>query len=86
MLPGCLLHVPPYVIPGSSGHSNVLPTGWAVRKPAAQSWRDVQRYTADGTAISRLLCPACNASYRDMAQKQDAAFGDFMAKREGEEE
>ena len=54
--------------------------------PAAQSWRDVQRYTADGTAISRLLCPACNASYRDMAQKQDAAFGDFMAKREGEEE
>lgn len=50
--------------------------------PASQSWREIQRYTADGTAISNLLCPACNASYREMAQGQDTEFGDFMASKE----
>ena len=50
--------------------------------PEAQSWRDIQRYTADGTAISRLLCPECNAGYRTLAQKHDADFGDYMANRE----
>ncbi len=47
--------------------------------PEAQSWRTIERTTADGTRVSRLLCPACNASYRELAQSQDAAFGDFMA-------
>lgn len=50
--------------------------------PASQSWREIQRYTADGTAISRLLCPTCNAGYREMAQGQDTEFGDYMANRE----
>lgn len=50
--------------------------------PEAQSWRDVQRYTADGTSISRLLCPTCNAEYRALVQTQDTAFGDFMASKE----
>ena len=27
--------------------------------PEAQSWRSVKRYTADGTEVSRLLCPDC---------------------------
>lgn len=50
--------------------------------PESQSWRGIQRYTADGTGISRLLCPTCNAEYRALAQQQDAAFGDFMASKE----
>lgn len=49
--------------------------------PEAQSWRNVKRYTADGTAVSRLLCPGCYDGYRTLASSQDAAFGDFMAKR-----
>lgn len=50
--------------------------------PDAQSWRTVRRITADGTETSRLLCPACNAEYRALAQSQDSAFGDFMAAKE----
>ena len=49
--------------------------------PEAQSWRSVKRYTADGTVVSRLLCPGCYDGYRTLASSQDAAFGDFMAKR-----
>ena len=49
--------------------------------PEAQSWRSVKRHTADGTEVSRLLCPDCYDSYRTLASSQDAAFGDFMAKR-----
>lgn len=49
--------------------------------PEAQIWRSVKRYTADGTEVSRLLCPNCYDGYRTLASSQDAAFGDFMAKR-----
>ena len=48
--------------------------------PEAQSWRSVKRHTA-GTEVSRLLCPDCYDGYRTLASSQDAAFGDFMAKR-----
>ena len=49
--------------------------------PEAQSWRSVKCHTADGTEVSRLLCPDCYDGYRTLASSQDAAFGDFMAKR-----
>lgn len=49
--------------------------------PDAQSWREIKRYTADGTEISRFYCPACNVDYRELAQKQDSEFGDFMANK-----
>ena len=41
----------------------------------------MKRHTADGTEVSRLLCPDCYDGYRTLASSQDAAFGDFMAKR-----
>lgn len=53
--------------------------------PDAQSWREVKRISADGTTITRLLCPDCAGAYRDLAQAQDAAFGDFMANRTKEQ-
>ena len=52
-----------------------------ISAPEAQSWRNVRRYTADGTEVSRLLCPGCYDGYRTLASSQDAAFGDFLAKR-----
>lgn len=49
--------------------------------PEAQSWRTIKRYTADGTEVSRLLCPECHDGYRTLATAQDQAFGDYMSKR-----
>ena len=46
--------------------------------PEAQSWRTIERITADGTTVSRLLCPQCNSEYRELAQSHDAEFSEFM--------
>ena len=49
--------------------------------PEVQSWRTIERITADGVKTTRLLCPDCAASYREVAQAQDTEFGDFMARK-----
>ena len=49
--------------------------------PEVQSWRTVERITADGVRTTRLLCPDCAAAYREVAQGQDTEFGDFMARK-----
>ena len=49
--------------------------------PEVQSWRTIERTTADGVKTTRLLCQSCAGAYRDLAQAQDAAFGDFMARK-----
>lgn len=49
--------------------------------PEVQSWRTIERITADGVKATRLLCPDCAAAYREVAQGQDTQFGDFMARK-----
>lgn len=49
--------------------------------PETQSWRTARRYTADGTEVSRLLCPDCYDGYRTLAAAHDSVFSDYMAKR-----
>ena len=48
---------------------------------AKSKWREVERITADGTRVKRLLCERCNKEYKVFAAEQDAAFHAFMASR-----
>lgn len=41
-------------------------------------WRTVQRYTADGVNMTRLLCAKCGGVYDALAAEQDKQFDKFM--------
>lgn len=44
----------------------------------ALMYSQVERITADGVSVSRLLCTSCAAKYRELARKHDGEFLAFM--------
>lgn len=52
--------------------------------PTAQSWREVSRVDQGGATVTRLLCPECHRSYRELVSTQDAGFSEFMAAGRGD--
>ncbi|NPD33109.1 hypothetical protein HLV35_07560 [Eggerthellaceae bacterium zg-997] len=47
----------------------------------ATNWREVSRVTADGIAVTRILCARCLSGFKPIAARHDTEFADFMAKR-----
>lgn len=54
----------------------------AANSAASADWREVERIDQYGSKASRLLCKACTDAYKQLAAKQDAAFREFMAKKD----
>lgn len=53
----------------------------------SSNWRTIQRYTVDGTPVTRFVCLDCMTEYKDEFSKEDIAFNRFMEnKPEGEQE
>ena len=50
--------------------------------PDAQQWRQAHRISADNVDVTRWLCPSCAAGYRELAQRQDTEFGNWISGRE----
>ena len=44
----------------------------------SSNWREIKRYTVDGTAVTRFVCQECNSEYKDKFSKEDSAFNKFM--------
>lgn len=44
----------------------------------ALMYSTIERITADGVGVTRLLCTSCAAKYRELARKHDAEFLQFM--------
>ena len=54
----------------------------AANSAASADWRETKRIDQYGSEASRLLCKACTDAYKQLAAKQDAAFQEFMAKKD----
>lgn len=54
----------------------------AANSAATADWREVERFDQYSSKASRLLCKACTDEYKKLAAKQDAAFQEFMAKKD----
>lgn len=48
---------------------------------AKNKWQEIERVTADGQHIKRMLCERCRKAYSPFAVEQDAAFNAFMVGR-----
>ncbi len=49
--------------------------------PKIKQWKEVERFTADGTTGKYLLCDKCIKKYRAVARKADEEFTHFMTER-----
>lgn len=54
----------------------------AANSAATADWREVERFDQYSSKASRLLCKSCTDEYKKLATKQDAAFQEFMAKKD----
>lgn len=48
----------------------------------SSNWREIRRYTVDGTAVTRFVCQECNAQYKEQFAKEDTSFNKFMSATE----
>ncbi len=48
--------------------------------PKIQSWKNIERFNAEGSSVKRLLCSRCNQEYKELVRKQDNDFQVFMEK------
>ena len=52
----------------------------------SSNWRTIQRYTVDGTLVTRFVCLKCMNDYKDEFSKEDVSFNRFMENKDAEEE
>ena len=44
----------------------------------SSNWRTIQRYTVDGTLVTRFVCLNCMNDYKEEFVSEDIAFNRFM--------
>lgn len=52
----------------------------------SSNWRTIQRYTVDGTPVTRFVCLDCVNDYKNEFTREDQAFNRFMENKSSEEE
>ena len=48
----------------------------------SSNWREIKRYTTDGTLITRFVCLDCYKTYQSEFASEDSSFSSFMANTE----